>query len=99
MIHYWGAQAIVQRIGLRNSDRISKLIRNTGLPAFYRRDPKRPCCKTYYSDEAMITAWLLQRARDHRQERVRKHAEKEASKANAQQEKEKSSRREAKRVG
>jgi hypothetical protein len=95
MIHYWGAQAIVQRIGLRDARRVAELVRTVGLPAFLRRDPKRPCCRKYYSDEALMSSWLLARATVWRQELIAKETLRNEKKLSVQRLKEKSSRREA----
>jgi len=60
---YWGAKQICERIGLKDHRRLPHLILQYGLPAFRRRDPKRPPLQIYYSDESMITTWLMARAR------------------------------------
>ena len=40
--HYWGAKAIMARIGLRDHRRLPYWIRRHSLPAFLRRDPFHP---------------------------------------------------------
>ncbi|MEE8302379.1 MAG: hypothetical protein V3S24_08090 [Candidatus Tectomicrobia bacterium] len=60
---YWGAKQICARVGYRDHRRLPHLILQYGLPAFRRRNPKRPPYRIYYSDESMITAWLLARAK------------------------------------
>ena len=66
MTHYWGAKAIVERIGLRDATRLPHLIKQCGLPAFLRRTPGhlRSC---YYANESMITAWELAKGLQYRQ--------------------------------
>lgn len=66
MTHYWGAKAIVERIGLRDATRLPHLIKRWGLPAFLRRTPGH-CRNTYYSSESAITAWEIARGLQHRQ--------------------------------
>lgn len=66
MTHYWGAKAIVERIGLRDTRRLPFLIKRFGLPAFLRRTPgKLRSC--YYTSEAAITAWELARGMQQRE--------------------------------
>lgn len=66
MTHYWGAKAIVERIGLRDATRLPSLIKRWGLPAFLRRAPGH-LRNTYYSSESAITAWEIARCLQHRQ--------------------------------
>jgi hypothetical protein len=66
MTHYWGAKAIVQRIGLRDATRLPHLIKRWGLPAFLRRAPGH-LRNTYYISESAITAWEIARGMQHRQ--------------------------------
>jgi hypothetical protein len=83
MMHYWGAKAIVQRIGLRDARRVPYLIKRFGLPAFLRRDPQH-LRNTYYSSEGLILAWELVRAKHYREtllakEEAREKAERQGT--------------------
>ncbi len=63
---YWGARAIVKRIGLRDATRLPDIIKQEGLPAFLRRAPGHPR-NTYYASESMITSWEIAKGRCYRQ--------------------------------
>jgi len=62
MTHYFGAKAIVQRLGLKDHRRLPQLIRKWGLPAFPRRQPGHPGLR-YYASESMLVAWELTQAK------------------------------------
>jgi hypothetical protein len=78
MTHYWGAKAIVQRIGLRDATRLPDLIKRWGLPAFLRRTPGhlRSC---YYASESMIATWELAQGLRYRQILLAKEEERETA--------------------
>ena len=63
MIHYWGAQAIVERAGYKTSGNLPSLILRYHIPAYKRRNPKMPCNLIFYSNEAMMARWDLDRAK------------------------------------
>lgn len=77
MTHYWGAKAIVKRLGLRAANRLPELIRRDGVPCFLRSDPRCPWRHTYYASESMITAWELSRGMANRERLRREQDEKE----------------------
>jgi hypothetical protein len=62
MIHYFGAKAIVQRLGWKDHRRLPWLIRTWGVPAFLRRQPGRSYT-CYYASEGMLCAWELTKAK------------------------------------
>ncbi len=62
MIHYFGAKAIVQRLGLKDHRRLPWLIKKWGVPAFLRREPGHPGLR-YYASESMLAAWELVKAK------------------------------------
>jgi hypothetical protein len=66
MTHYWGAKAIVERIGLRDARRLPFLIKRFGLPAFLRRAPGH-CRNTYYISESAVTTWEIARGMQYRE--------------------------------
>ena len=78
---YWGAQAIVNRLGLRDKTKIRTYILRDGLPAFLRQEPRNPLRKSYYSDETLISAWLMAKAIDYRNELKAQAEQETASKA------------------
>lgn len=63
MTHYWGAKAIVERLGLRRASRLPELKLRLGVPCFLRSDPRCPWRRIYYASESMLTAWELAKAR------------------------------------
>ena len=69
VVHYWGAQAILERIGYSKRSLLPDLIAKYGLPVYLRKraGPLRPC---YYSNEAMILSWELSRASLQREQLV-----------------------------
>ena len=71
MKHYWGAKAIVERIGLRDPRRVPYLIKRYGLIAFLRRDSDH-IRNTYYASESMIATWEIVRAMHYRETLTRK---------------------------
>ena len=77
MPHFWGANAVVQRIGLLCASRcLPFLIKRWGLPVFLRRMPgKLRSC--YYMSEAAVTAWELTMAMRHRETLLAKERERE----------------------
>jgi hypothetical protein len=74
MTHYWGAKAIVQRIGLRDARRVPYLIKRFGLPAFLRRAPGH-CRNTYYISESAVTTWEIARGMQYRETLLAKEQE------------------------
>jgi len=63
MQHYWGAQKIVERLGLKRASRLPELKRRLGVPCFLRADPRCPWRRLYYASETMIAAWELAMAK------------------------------------
>ena len=61
MEHYWGAKAILERIGLKNAKRLPFLIKKYHLPAYRRRLPGKARIP-YYSNSEMILRWELSKA-------------------------------------
>ena len=76
---YWGAKAIVERIGLKDHRRLPYLIKRQALPAFLRHDPKHSTRRSYYSDESLISRWLVMKANVYREELLAKEREHELS--------------------
>lgn len=76
MTHYWGAKAIVERIGLRDPRRLPFLIKRWGLPAFLRRAPGH-CRNTYYTSESAVTAWEITMSKQYRETLLAKERERE----------------------
>lgn len=70
---YWGAKAIMERIGLKDSRRLPFWIKKYALPAFPRYDPTSPCRRRcYYSDEIMLQRWLHAYASAYREQLLAK---------------------------
>jgi hypothetical protein len=63
MTHYWGAKAIVERAGFKNPNNLPGYILRYHIPTYKRRNPNMPCNMIYYSNEAMMSRWDLERAR------------------------------------
>jgi len=63
MTHYWGAKAIVERLGYKNPSSLYDLKRRVGAPCYIRADPRNPRRRMQYASEAMILAWELARSR------------------------------------
>jgi hypothetical protein len=63
MTHYFGAKAIVERLGLKRAGRLPELKLRLGVPCFLRSDPRCPWRRLYYASESMIAAWELAMAR------------------------------------
>lgn len=76
MTHYWGAQAICERIGYSSAKRLPDLIRRLGVPAFKRRRPKRPGMP-WYSNSELVLTWELARVRQTRETLIAQAAEKQ----------------------
>jgi len=70
-LHYWGAKAIMARIGLKDHRCLPYWIQKHCLPAFLRRDPPHPR-NTYYTSERLILLWELTFAKHYREELVAK---------------------------
>ena len=68
MQHYWGAQAICERIGYKAPNRLPDLIIRYQLPCFKRRSPQKPSFLAYYTNEAMLSKWELARAQRTRED-------------------------------
>ncbi len=62
MQHYFGARAIVERIGYKRPEQLPRLRARYGVPCFLRADPRNSKRRLYYASEAMIVAWELARA-------------------------------------
>ena len=72
MSEYFGLEAIGKRMGVRGHT-IRYWIDETGFPAFRRRRPgrirrARDCQRLYYTNDEMILAWQLARAKQEREE-------------------------------
>ena len=63
MEHYWGAKAIVQRLGYRDHRHLATLKLKHDLPAFLRPDPRCPWRRLYYSNESLLTLWELAKSK------------------------------------
>ena len=63
MTHYFGAKAILERLGYKHTAGIGKLKIRHGLPCFLRADPRNSFRKVYYASEQMILAYELARAK------------------------------------
>jgi hypothetical protein len=82
MQHYFGAQAIVKRLGLKCASRLPELKLRLGVPCFLRSDPRCPWRRLYYSSESMIAAWELAKAKaDNERLRTEQEAKTEAKKS------------------
>ena len=66
--HYWGAAAILRRLGYsaRSSTSLRRLILRTDLPVYRRHDPKRPQLTPLYTHEGLIRDWELRQAKHYR---------------------------------
>jgi hypothetical protein len=73
MEHYWRADAIARRLGLRNRKVVPRYIARYGLPAYLRVDPRNPLRRLYYSNSALITAWELSHAALFREQLSARH--------------------------
>jgi hypothetical protein len=62
LIHYWGAQAIVERAGLKTANRLPEFILRYRIPAYKRTNPKMPCNLIFYSNESLMSRWDIDRA-------------------------------------
>lgn len=82
MTHYFGAKAIVTRLGWKDPRRLPWLIKKWGLPAFPRRRPGRAYI-CYYASEAMLCAWELARAKQHCEQLLAKEREKQEARQEA----------------
>jgi hypothetical protein len=62
MQHYWGAKAIVERIGYKAPNRLPDLILLYRVPAYKRPNPRNPTNLIFYSNESLISLWEINRA-------------------------------------
>jgi len=70
---YFGARAIMERIGLKDHRRLPYWIKKHALPAFLRHDPSSPCRRRcYFSDEIMLQRWLHAYASAYREQLLAK---------------------------
>ena len=71
MLHYWGAEAICERLGLspRASKRLPDYIKRYGVPAYKRKHGHR-LVREYYASEGSIQAYELSRAKLYREELI-----------------------------
>lgn len=65
--HYWGAKAIVQRLGLKSPARLPDLIKHQSFPAYRRRLPGRST-SPYYSNSDLVLRWELSKASHYREQ-------------------------------
>jgi hypothetical protein len=74
MQHYWGAKAILERIGYspKSYRRFPLMVLHHRIPCYLKQDPqhKRPM---YYTNEALIVAGDLQKAKQHYEETKAKY--------------------------
>ena len=73
MAEFFGMEAIAKRLGLGSHATVRYWIDHFGLPAFRRRRPgkvtsPRSCQRLYYTNDEMILAWQLARAKQEREE-------------------------------
>jgi hypothetical protein len=64
MQHYWGAKAILERVGFSPTSfsRFPQLKRDHQIPGFMRRKPKS-FRTMYYASEAMIIGWEMAKSK------------------------------------
>lgn len=74
MIHYWGAKAIVERLGLKDARRLPVLIKRQSLPAYRRRMPGK-ARTPYYSNSDLILRWEMAKAMAEREHLIAKTEE------------------------
>jgi hypothetical protein len=84
MQHYWGAQAICDRIGYRSPARLPDLIIRYQLPSFKRRHPQKHHILVYYSNESMLSKWELARSQRNREQLIAKQNERTLAKQERQ---------------
>ena len=70
MQHYWGAAAIMARLGIRSHQTLYRWIDQQGLPVCLRAKPRSPCRRQLYSNEHLILAWELEMCRTYRAHRI-----------------------------
>jgi hypothetical protein len=81
MTHYWGAKAICDRIGYRNTSRLPELIIKYHVPAYKRHHPFKRMLTVYYSNEEMLSRWDLARAQHVREDLIAKQEAKSMARA------------------
>ena len=79
MDHYWGAKAIVERLGLKDARRLPVLITRQSIPAYRRKMPGKARVP-YYSNSDLILRWELAEAMAERERLIAKQEEKEEMK-------------------
>jgi hypothetical protein len=78
---YWGADAIVKRLGFRASQRLNVLIEQYSIPAWKRFNPKKPTNQIYYASEEALLKWELAQAQACRERLIAERAERRARRA------------------
>ena len=68
MEHYWGAQAITERLGLRNLKSFHRYYARGWVFAFKRRDPRNPRRIMWYSNSDLMARCELIRCQYERNE-------------------------------
>ena len=69
MRHYWGIDALLERLGLGSHNAMLNAISLHGVPIFKKRHPQKDGHRArtmLYSNEAMLLAWELASAKLHR---------------------------------
>jgi len=59
MTHYFGAKAILTRLGYKSLKILYRLKMDHGLPCYLKADPRNPRRRMYYASEQMLLAWEL----------------------------------------
>ena len=80
MQHYWGAKAICDRIGYRNSGRLIDLILKYHVPAYKRHHPLKRNLTVYYSNDDLLLKWDLARAQQARERLIAEREQRQALK-------------------
>ena len=84
MQHYWGAQAICDRIGYKTPSRLTDLIIRYQLPAYKRHHPQKKCILVYYSNETLLSKWDIARAAQQREQLIQDRNDRALAKAEKQ---------------
>jgi hypothetical protein len=75
-VDYWGLEAIARRMGWKDSRAPVRAHLREFFPMFPRRKGQHPR-KVYYSNDSLITAWELTKAKAHYQSLTAKLQRKE----------------------
>ena len=81
MQHYWGAQAICERIGYRSPSRLPELIIRYRIPAYLRRHHSKHHLTVYYSNSEMLNKWEMVRAQQSREQLIERQKVRDEAKA------------------